>query len=291
MSLRVLVIEDDASLRDILLDTLNDEGYQAMGAASSKEALMLAEKAALDLVVTDVRLPGLDGIEIIEQLKPRLPHVRYVVMTGYASRDAPVRAMKVGIEDYLQKPFGLDLFLEVVARAINAGQERTRHGQLFKKILEAPKKFIQRANEAALARVTDQRETVFINFYVGLRSGLIGEGSALEIYNKLEELDVGYRILMRDGNLARAELKELYEGYLFLEDYISALATSSNLEPSVRQHPNQVSLNEFRELGKRVSEARITPEQLMYAPFLRTAPEHTLETHPELRSLRTLVWG
>ena len=110
--MNILLVDDDETLRESLNLLLENEGYTISVAASGEEAL---EKAALeyfDLVLCDVRLAGIDGLETIERLKEKVADAYFVVMTGYASDDAPIKALKLGVDDYLTKPFDIPLFLE-----------------------------------------------------------------------------------------------------------------------------------------------------------------------------------
>lgn len=112
--LDILVIDDDDVLRQSLLLLLDAEGFRATCASSGTEALKLAGEHYFDLVLCDIRMPGMSGLEAIRQLKDLIGDAYFTVMTGYASEDAPIEALRLGVDDYLRKPFDLELFLEKV---------------------------------------------------------------------------------------------------------------------------------------------------------------------------------
>lgn len=112
--IRILVVEDDLELRETLEEVLSDEGYEVAVAERGEDAVTLASQALFDLVVTDIKMPGIDGLEALEQMKQRQPEVKSLVVTGYSSHQDAVRAVRLGVGEYLQKPFGLDSLLERV---------------------------------------------------------------------------------------------------------------------------------------------------------------------------------
>ncbi len=110
----ILLVDDDETLRLSLTMLLENEGYTVAAAESGERALDLAREHYYDLVLCDVRMPGMDGIEAVGHLKDSIADAYFIVMTGYASEEAPVEALRLGVNDYLNKPFDLPLFLEKV---------------------------------------------------------------------------------------------------------------------------------------------------------------------------------
>ena len=115
---RILLVEDHDSLREDLLAILESEGYQVKAAASGLEALELAAQHTFELVVSDVRMAGMDGLEAIERLQKHYGHLATLVITGYTADADSIRAVRLGVGDYLKKPFELSEFLAVVARLL-----------------------------------------------------------------------------------------------------------------------------------------------------------------------------
>ena len=112
----VLVVEDDAAMRDLLEDSLRDEGYRVETAAGGHAGVARVQKGGIDLVVTDVRMPDLDGLDMLREIKSapleQPPHV--IVITAFGSIDTAIKAVRLGAHDYIigrsplmQEVFGL----------------------------------------------------------------------------------------------------------------------------------------------------------------------------------------
>jgi len=111
-SLDILLVDDDETLRQSLELLFTTEGYSVQVAADGEKALEQARLHYFDVVLCDVRMPGIDGLETIRQLKESVSDAHFIVMTGYASEDAPIQALRLGVDDYFTKPFDIPLFLE-----------------------------------------------------------------------------------------------------------------------------------------------------------------------------------
>ncbi|MBS1113869.1 MAG: Fis family transcriptional regulator, partial [Nitrospirae bacterium] len=108
MAFKILIAEDeDISLNNIL-DTLRDEGYDVSGTKDGTEALQKIEKGNFDVLITDIKMPGLSGIELLEKVKEEYPDIEVIIITGFGSIGSAVDAMKKGAFDYITKPFDLD---------------------------------------------------------------------------------------------------------------------------------------------------------------------------------------
>ncbi len=114
--LRVLILEDDAALRGILKQVLEEQGYTVQTAACGNDALEWSRRAAFDLVVVDVRMEGMDGLDALSKVKEAQPAIGSMVMTGYSTEEDSIRAMHLGVREYLKKPFDLELFVEALER-------------------------------------------------------------------------------------------------------------------------------------------------------------------------------
>jgi DNA-binding NtrC family response regulator len=119
MGYRALVIDDDAAVRTVVTRFLSEElGLETSMAQTGSEALIQLEHHPVDLVITDLKMPGLSGIEVIEAAKARCPRAEVLLMTGFATVESAVHAMKLGAFDYLQKPFPLPQLASMVERAL-----------------------------------------------------------------------------------------------------------------------------------------------------------------------------
>ena len=122
MSERILLIEDDQSFRAMLGEALADKGYLVAAASSAEEGVSRLQKDSFDLVLTDVKLPGMSGIEAIPRLKKADPDVDIIVMTAFSTREMAVEAVKLGAYDFFSKPFSLAEMEVVVRRALEKRQ-------------------------------------------------------------------------------------------------------------------------------------------------------------------------
>jgi DNA-binding NtrC family response regulator len=115
---RILIIDDEGEMRELLAKVLEKNGYQVTAAADGGHALDLLEKEPMDLVVTDVRMPGMDGMEALKAIKELNPDTGVIVMTAFGSIDQAVQAVKEGAHDYISKPFKIDEMLLTIRNAL-----------------------------------------------------------------------------------------------------------------------------------------------------------------------------
>jgi DNA-binding NtrC family response regulator len=126
----ILVVDDEEAIRLFLQATLEDQGYEVLTAGTGGEGLDLAKEKVPDLVLLDLMLPDMSGIQVLGGLKTALPHLCVVMITSYRETDTAVQAMKLDAFDYVNKPINLDRLLKVVARALESSKEarqRYRH--------------------------------------------------------------------------------------------------------------------------------------------------------------------
>jgi len=118
MKAKILIVEDDARLRTVLLEALSLEGYQLESAESAEEAVKHLEREKFDVLLTDVNLPGKSGLELLPICLQHNPNTYLIVMTGYASIDTAVQAMKLGAADFLSKPISLKDLISAIQIAL-----------------------------------------------------------------------------------------------------------------------------------------------------------------------------
>jgi len=119
---RILLIEDDASLAGNLSDVLKQDGFEATICSRGDEGLRRASTDECDVVLTDLRLPGLGGLELVRQLHETQPRLPVVLMTAHGTIETAIEATKLGAYDYLQKPFEMEALIGVLHRAVDAGR-------------------------------------------------------------------------------------------------------------------------------------------------------------------------
>jgi DNA-binding NtrC family response regulator len=127
---RVLVVDDEANARNALAELLRDEGYLTEVAADGQHALRVLDAFEPDVVLTDLKMPVMDGLKLLELGKQRSPHVAFVVMTAFGSIETAVEAIKRGAENYLTKPLDLDAVSALVMRALEKAKLSREASQL-----------------------------------------------------------------------------------------------------------------------------------------------------------------
>ncbi|MDH3588536.1 MAG: diguanylate cyclase [Gammaproteobacteria bacterium] len=117
----VLVVDDDAAIRGIVAEVLSDDGHDVEEAESAEKALERLAKGGIDLVMTDIRMSGMDGLALLREIRSKDDIVQVIIMTSHASMDAAVGALKSGAYDFLTKPFeNLDIISATAKRALEA---------------------------------------------------------------------------------------------------------------------------------------------------------------------------
>ncbi len=123
-SAKILVVDDERSMRELLEIMLHKEGYRVTCADSGRQALEFIQHSPFDLVITDIRMKPVNGLEVLKQCKSLSPTTVVIIISAYASTETAVAAMKEGAYDYLPKPFNLDEMRTVITNAL-----RSREGE------------------------------------------------------------------------------------------------------------------------------------------------------------------
>ena len=131
----VLIVDDDASILGVVSEVLEDDGYVVMTAGSGEEAIDLLRANQYALVMSDIRLPGINGVEVLEHIKRVSPRTNVIMITSHASLDTSIDAIKHGAYDYLLKPFDdLSLISNAAKRAIDAYGLDKERSQLIRSL-------------------------------------------------------------------------------------------------------------------------------------------------------------
>ena len=112
----ILVIDDEEMIRELLKDTFEKEKYTVETAENGDEAFKMISSNDFDLVITDIRLPDISGMEILEKIKSKYPEIGVIMITAYGSIKSAVKSMKDGAFDYIAKPFEIDEIKIVVKK-------------------------------------------------------------------------------------------------------------------------------------------------------------------------------
>src|SRR5947207_14526125 len=177
MKSRVLVIDDEAAIRDSLRMTLEYEGYEFVGAATGQDGLALAEREAPDLVLLDVKMPGMDGLEVLDRLRSLNDGIPVVVISGHGTISTAVEATKKGAFDFIEKPFASDRVLVSLRNALDQRQLRDENRSL-KRAVEVRHQMIGdsqalRQVMAAVGRAAPTNATVLIQGESGVGKELV----------------------------------------------------------------------------------------------------------------------
>jgi len=130
MSKTILVVDDEKDIRISLAGILEDEGYQVVTAASGSEALECARQELPDLVLLDIWMPEMDGLEVLEKLKTLFPQLTVIMISGHGTIETAVRTTKLGAYDFIEKPLSLDKVLISVINALRMGELRVENEEL-----------------------------------------------------------------------------------------------------------------------------------------------------------------
>ncbi len=134
MKSTILVIDDEKNIREGLAADFEMDGYSVKVAANGQEGLDFLAKGDIDLVITDLRMPGISGEEVLRRVTTEMPGIPVIVLTGHGSIDAAVQAMRDGAYDFLTKPLNLDQLGMIVTRALESRELKLQHSQLLKEV-------------------------------------------------------------------------------------------------------------------------------------------------------------
>ena len=153
---RILVVDDEDTLRRLTRRHLEKAGYLCRDAADAAEARSRLEEQPFEVVLCDVRMPGESGLDLIRHITERHPSVASIIVTGHATTDTAIEALRLGVSDYLKKPFGTAQLRAVVAQTLesrkSADPKSSYAAQLFAKGHDAIlKKIAEEAAETLLA--------------------------------------------------------------------------------------------------------------------------------------------
>ncbi len=179
--LNILVVEDGQSQREMLRDFLKDEGYPVSEAENGESALIKLREDCFDLVLTDYKMPGMDGMALLQAAKELNPEVDVVVMTAFGTVETAVSAMKAGASDYISKPIDLDE-LQLLIERISGRRTIVRENKMLRQELRGKRVtpdgiiFRSKAMEQVInmtGRVAKSRATVLIQGESGTGKELI----------------------------------------------------------------------------------------------------------------------
>ncbi|MBP5751504.1 MAG: sigma-54-dependent Fis family transcriptional regulator [Treponema sp.] len=180
MKFTLLIIDDEKNIREGLAANFELEDYNVKTAATGEEGLALLEKGDIDLVITDLRMPGISGEQVLAKVSSETPGIPVIILTGHGSIDSAVDAMRHGAYDFLTKPLNLDQLSLIVKRALEGREMSLQHQELKKELEDSnalkgmigTSPAMQRVQQL-IKKVADTRANVLITGESGVGKELV----------------------------------------------------------------------------------------------------------------------
>jgi len=197
----VLVVDDDEKIRRLLMDTLSALGYNTIGAPDGNEALSVLKKKKIDLVIADIRMPTMNGIDLLKAVKNAHPALPVLIITGYDYNYAMDQAMEAGADGFLAKPFRIGKIEELMRNVLG---RRTR---VDEQKMEIPKRVLVAEDNEKLRKMLVETLSSLDYFSYGVESG----DQALEKLKKdhFDLLITDVKMPRMDGISLLKELKKI----------------------------------------------------------------------------------
>lgn len=194
----ILIVDDEKNIRLALSMALEQLNVPVETAASGEEALEKVAQAEYELMLLDLRMPGVDGMEVLRQVSQRLPELKVIIITAYGSIDLAVEAMKLGAVDFLQKPFDVSQVREMVRRILEKQEETPGYDDYM---ALAKERILERFFEVAGVYA---QKAIFLNPDRPEALNLLG-GIAESKGNRREAEEYYRAALTRDANYSPAQ--------------------------------------------------------------------------------------
>ena len=257
---RILLVDDERAVWQMLGEKLERSGFDWLGRSSGEEALACLEKESFDAVVSDLKMPGMTGMQLLTEMQKRQPHLAFIMATGENDIRTAVEAMKHGADDYLVKPFHLDAAVESLRRA------------LHKKFLEAEVQKYRHHLEEMVEQRTHQLQIAMKRIERAYDQTLEALGAALDLRDT-ETAGHSHRVSLYCLAIARAigctneQLKTIARG-----SYLHDIG-KIGIPDSVLLKPGKLTPQEMTVMQTHV---RIGYELLSRIPFLASASKIVL---------------
>ena len=126
---RILVVDDDENIRKVVIAILEDEGYTVESVGTAKEAIEKSKRKFYNIALIDIRLPDMEGIELLTKIRDTTPRMRKVIVTGYPTLQNAVEAVNKGADAYIVKPFDVKKVLKTIEDQLNRQQAEKQYSQ------------------------------------------------------------------------------------------------------------------------------------------------------------------
>lgn len=121
---RILIVDDEADSLHLLEQVFHEKGLQVLTANSGREALEILKKSHVDLIIVDMVMAGINGVDLLNEIRRRGINAKFIVVTAYGEMDSYMEVMNLGAVDYLSKPVNPNQLLEIVSRVVGAGESK-----------------------------------------------------------------------------------------------------------------------------------------------------------------------
>jgi signal transduction histidine kinase len=231
--MKILIIDDESMVRETLATYLRSQGYQVRVASSGEEGLWMLEEATADLVFSDIKMPGLSGMEVLRRVRERWPATEVVLVTGYATVDHAVEALRLGAYDFLLKPVRLAR-LEILVRHC---EERIRFSQDNRELREV----VERLRELSARK---EKFIALANHEIRTPT-TVAAGLVSLLADRSGDLPEDVRRLIASSDRALRRLKDVVED---LGDL--GLARGGSLDLQIAPHASEELLTDIEDLGE-----------------------------------------
>lgn len=252
---RVLIVDDEATVRDVLLRTLEEKGYNCITAVDAAEALAVLDTCPVDLVLSDIVMPGKSGVELLKDIRSRRPDTAVMMLSAVVDTQTAIMAMKLGAYDYLMKPFNLEEVLLSVERVLEkrslilANREYREH--LEQKVEEQTDQLRETFLGAvkALAEALDAKDSYtnghsrrMTEIVVTMANEMALEKKSIErvrlagLVHDIGKIGVSEEILLKPGKLSNEEFAAIREHPVAGEKILKSVVRDENVLAMVRHH-------------------------------------------------------
>jgi DNA-binding response OmpR family regulator len=215
---KILIIDDEKPVRDVLDIALSEEGYDSLQAQSGEQGIDLFRTSEPDIVITDVMMPGIDGIEVTKRMRKQRDDIDVVVMSGFGTEELVINALRAGASNYIKKPIVFDELFKILDDIIFKRENRKRY-EILKDIVEREQKTLLIGND--VSRVWGAVNQVLFNVQASVDHSSL-EGMCIGLYelliNAIEHGNLGITFQDKSDALQNSTYPELLQNRMLEAD-------------------------------------------------------------------------